>query len=130
MQQTCIMYLLCSSAYSIVPLNFTYNYKHKFNNYIIKKFNTVTTLNQAQGPFEWWTLSDIAGHKLMKLALWKYKKSFPEATIKTMAINTRLLRKGGAFEVAKITRGIHNVRKYSIKLTLTRSSPTPTQLHP
>lgn len=87
------------------------------------------TLNQAQGPFEWRTLSDTTGHEIMKQALWKYKKSFPGATIKTRAINTRLLRKESAFEVAKITRGIYNVRKYSIKLTLT-SSPTPTQLHP
>ena len=88
------------------------------------------TLNQAQGPFEWRTLSDITGHKLMKAALWKYKKSFPEATIKTTALNTRLLRKERAFEVTKITRGIHNVRKYSIKLTQTRSFLTQTQLHP
>lgn len=112
------------------PTEFHLQLQTKFNNYIIKKFNTATTLNQAQGPFEWWTLSDITGHQLMQPALWKYKKSFPEATIKTMAINTRLLRKGSAFEVAEITRRIHNVRKYSIKLTLTRSSPTPTQIHP
>lgn len=39
--------------------------------------------------------------------------------MRLMAISTRLLRKGRAFEVTNATKGIHNARNYSIKLIAT-----------
>lgn len=72
---------------------------------------------------------NITGHKPMKDDLWKYKICFPEATIRTMSINKRLLSEGITFEIINIMGGTQNVRKYSINC-LTGSPPIPTQLQP
>lgn len=115
---------LCSFACSIVPLDCTY--EHKFKDYTIKNFNTATTLSWACGPSEWQVLSTSQVTSPWR----KYKRSFSEATARTLSINTRLLSEGITLEIINIMGGTQNVRKYSIKLSLTGSPPIATQLQP